>query len=440
MNKVSRALFLLLLPLASTAAADPAAVSTSTLTMADAISRALDSNINVRISTAKNERVRGTAVREAADLLPQITGSARQARVYKVNLEAQGFNFPGMNPLIGPFSTFDARIRLSQKLFDIASIDRARSAGAARRMSEAELALARENVAAAASLAYLEALRSKAAVTSAQAGATLARTLQKQVENQRQAGAAAAIDVARGRTRSAEEDLRVLQAQSQENDAMTRLKRITGLPLGNSLELSDPFVFTAQPAIDLTAAISTATASRPEMGMAAERERSLRLALSAAKWTRAPAVSANGDYGASGNNIGNSHGTGSIGLNVDMPLITSGRLTATRIAAEADLDEAESQKRDVAIQVEEDVRLAVDQLATSALQVKTADQAVALARSELQMARDRFEAGVGSNVDVVNAQTALARVEDAQIAALAGYQSARINYAMALGEAEKFRL
>ena len=72
--------------------------------------------------------------------------------------------------------------------------------------------------------------------------------------------------------------------------------------------------------------------------------------------------------------------------------------------------------------------------------MKIAEQAVHLADSELKMARDRYEAGAGSNLEVVDAQTSLARVQDAHIAALAGYEAARINYAMSTGTAQSFRL
>jgi outer membrane protein TolC len=57
----------------------------------------------------------------------------------------------------------------------------------------------------------------------------------------------------------------------------------------------------------------------------------------------------------------------------------------------------------------------------------------------LQMARDRFGAGVGDNIEVVNAQTSLADARDSETNALAQYNAARINLAAALGRAEQFR-
>jgi outer membrane protein len=57
----------------------------------------------------------------------------------------------------------------------------------------------------------------------------------------------------------------------------------------------------------------------------------------------------------------------------------------------------------------------------------------------LEQSRDRFSAGVGDNIEVLNAQTALENARNAQVSALTAYNTARINLAAALGRAETFR-
>jgi len=78
-------------------------------------------------------------------------------------------------------------------------------------------------------------------------------------------------------------------------------------------------------------------------------------------------------------------------------------------------------------------------LKTTVEQVRAADDGVNLALRELEMARDRFSAGVADNLEVINAQTSLADARDAQVMALAQYNAARLNLAAALGRAESFR-
>jgi len=61
---------------------------------------------------------------------------------------------------------------------------------------------------------------------------------------------------------------------------------------------------------------------------------------------------------------------------------------------------------------------------------------VDLARSEVSQARDRFEAGVANNIEVITAQDELSRANDNQIAALYRYNQARADLAHATGQME----
>jgi outer membrane protein TolC len=68
--------------------------------------------------------------------------------------------------------------------------------------------------------------------------------------------------------------------------------------------------------------------------------------------------------------------------------------------------------------------------------VDVANQAVGLANEEVTQARDRFQAGVANNIEVVTAQDALARANDNQIVALYRYNQARADLARATGQME----
>ena len=126
-------------------------------------------------------------------------------------------------------------------------------------------------------------------------------------------------------------------------------------------------------------------------------------------------------------------------IQLNVPIFNGG-LTRGRIAVAASRQrQAELELDSIRRQVEEDVRLAFANLRTAEAQVRAADESVRLAERELEMARDRFQAGVGDNLEVVNAQTALANAREAQVTALAVYNAARLNLASALGRAEKFR-
>jgi outer membrane protein TolC len=55
----------------------------------------------------------------------------------------------------------------------------------------------------------------------------------------------------------------------------------------------------------------------------------------------------------------------------------------------------------------------------------------------VEQARDRFKAGVANNIEVIQAQDALSRANDNQIAALYRFNQARADLARAVGQMEK---
>lgn len=75
-------------------------------------------------------------------------------------------------------------------------------------------------------------------------------------------------------------------------------------------------------------------------------------------------------------------------------------------------------------------------LEASAQEVSVEKSAVALATQTLEQSRDRFSSGVTDNIEVVQAQDALAIANDAYIASLYSYNVAKITLAKATGVAE----
>jgi outer membrane protein len=70
-------------------------------------------------------------------------------------------------------------------------------------------------------------------------------------------------------------------------------------------------------------------------------------------------------------------------------------------------------------------------------QVEVANLGVQLSKEEVDQARDRFKAGVANNIEVIQAQDALARANDNQIAALYRFNQARADFAKSIGQMEK---
>ena len=403
---------------------------------------ALKNNLYVKLAAASGEAQRAAALTAAASLLPQVEFSLSQERTFSENLTALGFGAaPGGGAyLIGPFNTFDARLRLVAEVLDLSSRSMARSKKEDERISSLRLELVKEQVSAAAALAYLDVLRSSAAVNSAFSGRELASSLRALAENRHAAGTATGLDVARARTLEAEESLRVIRAGTSLQEARLRLKHLLGLPLGQGLELTEQLTFTPDQPLEPVAAVAAARSARLEIAIARAGLSSGNYALQAAKGARLPSLAVSGSAAMSGENP--DHGAklvGDVVIADRLPLFTGGRLAAGIDGAQAVKSQAESRLDDAAVQVEEEVRTALYKLTASAEEVETASMTVTLAEQELEMARNRFAAGVGDNVELVNAQTSLSRARDSRVDALSRHKESNIRLTLALGRMKELK-
>jgi outer membrane protein TolC len=115
-----------------------------------------------------------------------------------------------------------------------------------------------------------------------------------------------------------------------------------------------------------------------------------------------------GNYGAAGINIGNSHGVFQAGATLVIPIFAANRAYADKLQAEATLRQSQQQLANLRAQIDYDVRTALLDLSAAADQVQVAKSSLDLANQTLSQARDRFTAGVADNLEVIQAQESLA--------------------------------
>ena len=415
----------------------------STLSLEQAIGLAIQNNLTTLLARERRHEAEGLRQESRAGLLPNISGTAYQANI-TLNIAALGFQpgtFPGIsNTFLGPFNNFDARARLVQNIFDLSAIRNYQAGRAGVRVAALQEELAREQVATFTALTYLEALRSDRSVGAAQANVELARSLLKLAEDQRAAGVATGVDVTRAETRLAQEEVRLAQAQTSSDQARLNLQRVVGLQLESPLTLSDELRFTDETFPAPEAAVAQAGESRREVRIAEEQLKLSGLERRAVEAENLPSLEFVGDYGVSGITPTNTDlPTRRAAIQLNVPVFNGGLTRGRLTVATSRERQAELELGSVRGQVEEDVRLALVTLRTAVVQVRATDETVRLAQRELEMSQDRFRAGVADNLEVVNAQTALANARDAQVSALAQYNAARLNLAASLGRAEAFR-
>jgi outer membrane protein len=403
------------------------------------IALAPDGNAKVRLAAEIVRQTEAQTAQVRAALLPNLDASVGQQSQTR-NLEALGLgiNFPP-NPFftfprfIGPFNTFDARVTARQTVFDWSLIRRFQASRAGLGIAEAEQTDTEDRVTADVARAYLTTLRSEASLAVAQADVDLSKALVDLAENQKRAGTGTGIEITRARVQLADGEQRLLVARNERTRAYLLLLRLIGVYLETPTELTEQMARVPVQAPTPAEALALALRSRADWLAQQKRLQAAQLTYSSVKSERLPSVAVFGDYGSSGLSINNSLPTRTYGFTVRVPVFDGGARDARRAQSSSQLRQEEVRSEDLRAQIELDVRLALDNLASAEEQVKTAEEGLALAESELAQARRRYEAGVSIGLEVTDAQTRLERAQENRVLALYNHNLARIALAAATG-------
>jgi len=407
-----------------------------TLTLGEAIKLALRQNPIVHIATlnlASSQQERN-AVR--ADLLPTIGGEVSES-VTRGNSETLlGRRVPLFPREVGPFQTFQGGVGFSVPIFDLTLWRRYQAAGAVVKANDAARRSTREQVALLVTSQYLGALRAAAEMKAAQSRVELATALHRQAADLQEHGVGTGLDTLRANVRLQAEKQRLLVASTQYTTANYGLTRLLNLDPHQEVELADSLKFFDLPSIRLDEELARAYAVRPEMTALEARAQAAANARSAAGESRLPSVHAEGSWGYQGLGVNSAIPAYQYDVSVRLPLFTGGKIRAETTKADLELKKIEQQKQELRNAIALEVKTAVAVLEAARNEVEVANLALSLAQEEVQQARDRFEAGVANNIEVITAQDGLERANDNQISALYRYNQARADLARATGQIE----
>ena len=405
------------------------------LTLADAIARGLRSNLGAILGGTAVEAAQGARREALAELLPQVGLSAAEVR-QKINLAAYGFTGPGIPELVGPFNVFDARAHIVQSVLDLHAIHRAHAATDAVEAARQDELGARDIVVLACGQLYLQALAGEARIEAVRAQLATAEALLVTARDRRSSGLGAGIEVLRADVQAQTLRQRLIVAEQDAAKQKLALARAIGLPLGQRFRLADPMPFAAGVPMEVDAALSQAWAGRPDLKAAQARVDAAEEARRAARGEGLPSLVVMGDYGGIGNSVSGALGTFTLGASLRVPVFEGGRAAARASEAAVRLRQERARLDDLKARVYYEVQAVFLDLRAAEQRVRVSESALALARQQLEQSRDRFAAGVADNLEVVQAQEALAAAEESRIASLYAHNFARFSLARALGGAE----
>jgi outer membrane protein TolC len=366
-------------------------------------------------------------------LLPTLSSSATMGRE-TINLDEMGI--PQASGVTDPFSVFKLQSKLTQILYDPATISRFKSAKEAAIAGAFDARYAAQVAGTDAGLAWLRAMRAIETVQARQADSAVAASLLSQAKQMVEAGVSPAIDATRSEVSftAVLTDLEV--ARNARDGARLDLLRALDFPATANLELEfNPE--TPDPVIPIPmnpdSAAALALTKRPDLIAQQKRVAAEKRSTKAIRMEGYPALTVGGSFGMSGQSAGELSRTWSAQLGVSLSLFDGFQRRHRAAEQQINADIEALKAHDLAEQIQKEARQAVLDLASASQQIRIANDRVRLAAQELHEAQQRFTAGVAGSVETTNAQGSLIAARDALIQAHVNEGTARVNAYRALG-------
>lgn len=406
------------------------------VTLNQAVALAVKQNPQVQIgalTAAQSVQDKNIAL---SALLPQAELGVTDA-VRRGNLEAAiGFRFPGAPQHFGPFQVFQGGPQFGMPILDLTLWRRWQAARAGTTASLAQSQSVREQTVLLVVSQYLGALRASADVKAARSRVDLAQALFNQASDLQKQGVGTGIDTLRSNVELQNEKQRLITSEAALKTTLYGLARLLSLDPRQDLELADELNFFETPEYPVAESLDSAYARRPELKEIDARVRQAEALRHAASESRLPSLRFDGNWGYQGLSAPSSIPAYQYQVSIGMPLFTSGRIHAELARAGLEVQRISQQRQDLRNAIAADVKTAIVNLDAARHEVEVANLGVSLANEEVTQARDRFNAGVANNIEVITAQDALARANDNQITALYRFNQARADLARSTGQIE----
>ena len=253
------------------------------------------------------------------------------------------------------------------------------------------------------------------------------------VKLQFEVGVVAKVDVLRSEVELAKAKQSLIEAQNTYNLTMANLNNIIGFPLTTELNIKGDLSY-ARYEKELAFCVDAALRQRPEISQYTDAAKSAQEGITVAKSGYLPTVSAVYNAGwydskfAGGNNY-----NWSVYLLTNWTLFDSGYTAGKVKQAVEGYKKAQEQLKQTVDSVQLDVRQTYLSLKAAEQSIATSSSAVGLAEEDYKIKVIRYQAGVGTNLDVLDAQVALTTAKNNFLKAMYEYNNFRAKLDKAMG-------
>ncbi|HUI65228.1 MAG TPA: TolC family protein, partial [Bacteroidota bacterium] len=387
------------------------------LTLHDAVALVLERNPALRESLHAIEASKARSAQSRSGYLP--SASVDASYVYLAPLSI--FTLPGGSIKVFPDNNWDGHIGIRQTVYDFSKTATEVSVADARTtlVEDSRATLTRDLSFRTAETFYgILFLRRSVAVQDEQV-----KTLQEHLEITKRktaAGTATQLDELTTQVRVAEAQNVRIRLQNNLQNAEIAMRRLAALEPGAPLELRGEFT-APEVKVEEDSLLKVAARARIEAKSAADAVTTARVQQDAARASDAPSIGASVMYGFKNGYIPNLDVMrGNLAASVDfhLPVFDGNRTSAMEEEALSGLQAAETRQQDVALAIQAEVEGAIAELRAARERVEVSETNILQATLAVKNARLRYDAGTLANLDLLDAETALAEARLTNLQAL----------------------
>lgn len=286
--------------------------------------------------------------------------------------------------------------------------------------------------------AYYQTLATQTALDAAQESERAAQQSYAAAEARYLAGSATPADKLQAQTAWSQATLNRIGAEGGLKKAQGGLSSILGLGANRKLALApaDTEAIPASFEQDVNDLIEEARQRRPDLIAAAAQVKAAEATAEATRAARLPTISLSASS-TQVNSAGTTSRGSSLGVSVNVPLFAGYAPTYRVRAAEAQVEAQQARMEQLSLQVALDVWNAYQNLVTATQSLRTTADLLRSAEQSDRVALGRYQAGVGSMLDVLNAQSALASARQQRIQSTLDWNVSRAALAQAMGSLDE---
>lgn len=401
---------------------------TQPITLRQALELARRNNRDFQVAYLQVERARA-ALREAvAAEYPSLNLASDLTRTDSAQGRLQNLNTPeGLDQRDTVSRTLNGQLELS---YDVYTSGRRsatiRAAEKQVRLNQLELERIDEQLRLDVSNAYYDLQQADEQVRISESSVRNAQQSLKDAESLERAGVGTRFDVLRSQVQLANEQQNLTQGRGDQRIRRRRLAQLLSLSQSVDLSAADPVEVAGFWNLSLEDSIVQAFKNRSELEQQLVQREVSDAQRQAALANTGPQVSVFGRYDLV-NDLNDEVGFAggyAVGARLRWNLFDGGAARARATQEERNKDIAETQFASQRNQVRFDVEQAYYNLRANFENIQTASVEVRQSTEALRLARLRFQAGVGTQSDVISAENELSRSEGNRVQAILGYNRA----------------